>query len=85
MKALSSDIKKWAPGIEILSVRVTKPTIPKKILQNVEEMEKIKVEYLIAIERERTAVEERRTNQSQAKIKAEADLSVKRIELGKLL
>lgn len=48
-------------------------------------MEKIKLEYLIAIERERTAVEERNTNQSQAKIKAEADLSVKRIELGKLL
>ncbi|XP_031505741.1 uncharacterized protein LOC116268051 [Nymphaea colorata] len=50
MKALSQDLKKWAPGIEILSVRVTKPTIPKKILQNVEQMEKVKVEFLIAVE-----------------------------------
>jgi len=49
MKALSLDLKRWAPGIEILSVRVTKPTIPKKILQNVEEMEKVKVQYLIAV------------------------------------
>jgi erlin len=79
MKALSLDLKKWAPGIEILSVRVTKPTIPKKILQNVEQMEKVKIEYLIAVEKERTVVEERKTNQSQARIKAEADLSVKRI------
>jgi hypothetical protein len=85
MKALSQDLKKWAPGIEILSIRVTKPTIPKKILQNVEQMEKVKVEFLLAVEKERTVMEERRTNQSQARIKAEADLSVKRIELEKLL
>lgn len=51
MKSLDKDLKLWAPGIEILSVRVTKPTIPKKILQNVEQMEKVKVEYLIAIEK----------------------------------
>lgn len=43
MKALNKDLKLWAPGIEILSVRVTKPTIPKKIMKNVEEMERVKV------------------------------------------
>lgn len=84
MKSLNRDLKKWAPGIQILSVRVTKPTIPKKILQNVEQMEKVKVRYLIAQEKEKVAIEERMTNQSQARIKAESDLSVKKIELTKL-
>lgn len=51
MKALNKDLKLWAPGIEILSVRVTKPTIPKKIMKNVEEMERVKVQFLIAMEK----------------------------------
>jgi hypothetical protein len=85
MESLNLDLKKWAPGIQILSVRVTKPTIPKKILQNVEYMEKVKVQYMIATEKEKVAIEERMTNQSQSRIKAEADLSVKKIELSKLL
>ena len=53
MKALDKDLKKWAPGIQILSVRATKPSIPKSILKNVEEMEKLKVEYLLALEKEK--------------------------------
>jgi len=43
MKALNRDLANWAPGIEILSVRLTKPVIPRKILQNLEEMETVKV------------------------------------------
>lgn len=85
MNSLNQDLRKWAPGIEILSVRVTKPTIPKKIVQNVELIEKCKVEYLIAQEREKVVVEERRTNQSQALIKAQSDLAVRKIELSKAL
>ena len=27
-KSLNKDLKVWAPGIEILSIRVTKPDIP---------------------------------------------------------
>jgi hypothetical protein len=38
MKSLNKDLKLWAPGIEILSVRTTKPIIPNTILRNVEEM-----------------------------------------------
>ena len=85
MKALDKDLKKWAPGIQILSVRTTKPTIPKSILKNVEEMEKLKVEYLIALEKEKVQVEERITNQTQRKIKAESKLAVTRIDLQKQL
>lgn len=32
--SLTADLNKWAPGIEILSIRVTKPGIPDKIKNN---------------------------------------------------
>ena len=48
MTSLNRDLEKWAPGIEILSVRVTKPNIPERIKKNFEQMEKVKVDYYIA-------------------------------------
>jgi len=38
--ALVNDINKWAPGLEIIAIRVTKPKIPKNIQEHYEEMEK---------------------------------------------
>lgn len=37
--ALQGDCTRYAPGVEIISVRVTKPTIPETIRQNYEQME----------------------------------------------
>ena len=37
--ALQVDCTRYAPGIEIISVRVTKPTIPESIKRNFEQME----------------------------------------------
>lgn len=37
--ALQVDCTRYAPGIEIISVRVTKPTIPASIRRNFEQME----------------------------------------------
>ena len=37
--ALQGDCTRYAPGIEIISVRITKPTIPESIRQNFEQME----------------------------------------------
>lgn len=37
--ALQSDCTRYAPGIEIISVRVTKPSIPESIRRNFEQME----------------------------------------------
>lgn len=34
IKSLNKDLKIWAPGIEILSIRVTKPDIPFEIQRN---------------------------------------------------
>lgn len=37
--ALQADCTRYAPGIEILSVRVTKPRIPESVRRNFEQME----------------------------------------------
>ena len=46
--ALQGDCTRYAPGIEIISVRVTKPKIPKSIRRNFEQMEeeRTKVQFL---------------------------------------
>ena len=46
--ALQSDCTRYAPGIEIISVRVTKPKIPESIRRNFEQMEeeRTKVQFL---------------------------------------
>jgi hypothetical protein len=51
MKSLNKDLEVWAPGIEILSVRITKPKVPERIRKNFELMEKLKVDYFIAAEK----------------------------------
>ena len=38
-EAIQSDCTKYAPGIEIINVRVTKPNIPSSIKRNFEQME----------------------------------------------
>ena len=48
-------------------------------------MERLKVEYMIAVEREKVQIEERMTNQTQRKIKAEGRLAVTEIDLEKML
>ncbi|KAB1994321.1 hypothetical protein ES319_D13G091700v1 [Gossypium barbadense] len=47
--ALQCDCTKYAPGIEILSVRVTKPIIPERIRRNYEQMEEERTKVLISI------------------------------------
>ena len=46
--ALQVDCTRYAPGIEIISVRVTKPTIPETIRRNFQQMEeeRTKVRFL---------------------------------------
>ncbi|KAL0003715.1 hypothetical protein SO802_011276 [Lithocarpus litseifolius] len=44
--ALQGDCTRYAPGIEIMSVRVTKPTIPESIRRNFEQMEEERTKRL---------------------------------------
>lgn len=38
-EALTEGAVKWAPGIEVISIRVTKPRIPDNLLKNYEHIE----------------------------------------------
>jgi len=84
-KALQDDCNVWAPGIEIISVRVTKPRIPETIKRNFEEMEAEKTKLLIAIESQRVAEKEAETDRKQATIAAQKHAEVSRIQMDKEL
>ncbi|XWS64183.1 hypothetical protein CRYUN_Cryun06bG0164700 [Craigia yunnanensis] len=52
--ALQGDCTRYAPGIEILSVRVTKPTIPDSIRRNYEQMEDERTKNQMSMAREKS-------------------------------
>lgn len=53
MESLSSSLERWAPGIEIISIRVTKPRIPDHLLKNYEARESERTRYMIAVEEQK--------------------------------
>ncbi|XP_049934814.1 uncharacterized protein LOC116258123 isoform X4 [Nymphaea colorata] len=78
-EAIQSDCTRYAPGIEIISVRVTKPTIPNSIKRNFEQMEEERTKVLIAIEKQKVAEKEAETMKKIALTEAEKDAQVSRI------
>ena len=48
--ALQVDCTRYAPGIEIISVRVTKPAIPDSIRRNFERMEEERTKVLLYLQ-----------------------------------
>jgi len=83
--ALQRDCNLWAPGIEIISVRVTKPRIPEQIKRNFEQMEAEKTKLLIATEAQRVAEKEAETDRLRATVQAEKEADVAKIQMGKEL
>ncbi|KAK7848954.1 erlin-2-b [Quercus suber] len=77
--ALQGDCTRYAPGIEIISVRVTKPKIPESIRRNFEQMEEERTKVLIAIEKQRVVEKEAETNKKMAIIEAEKVANVSKI------
>ncbi|MCL7031311.1 hypothetical protein MKW94_012430 [Papaver nudicaule] len=57
-EALQMDCTSYAPGIEILSVHVTQPTIPQSIRRNFENMEEEHTKVLMAVEKQKVAEKE---------------------------
>ena len=47
--ALQGDCTRYAPGIEIISVRVTKPRIPESIRRNFEQMEEERTKVQLSL------------------------------------
>ncbi|KAE8647251.1 hypothetical protein Csa_018275 [Cucumis sativus] len=77
--ALQGDCTRYAPGIEIVSVRVTKPTIPNSIRKNFEDMEVERTKVLIAVESQRVVEKEAETKKKMAISEAEKNANVSRI------
>ncbi|GAB2214489.1 hypothetical protein Drorol1_Dr00018840 [Drosera rotundifolia] len=84
-EALQVDCTRYAPGIEIISVRVTKPTIPNTVKRNFEAMEEERTKVLIAVEKQKVAEKEAETQMKMAISEAEKKASVSRIMMEQML
>ena len=78
--ALSRDISQWAPGLEIQSIRVTKPRIPAKIVKNYEAVETERTEYNLEMQKQHVKEKEAENERERAKIEAQKLLDVALID-----
>lgn len=83
--ALVESLNEQAPGLQVLSVRVTKPKIPASIASNYEAMEAEKTRYLVVEQRQRVIEKESETEKRQAVIQAEKEAAVSKINSDKLV
>jgi regulator of protease activity HflC (stomatin/prohibitin superfamily) len=77
---LRVDLLKWAPGIEIISVRVTKPVVPAHILQKFEQVEAEATNLQIATNKQLVEKKQAETREEQATIYARQLAKVATIE-----
>ncbi|XP_010233452.1 erlin-2 isoform X2 [Brachypodium distachyon] len=84
-EAIQRDCTRYAPGIEIISVRVTKPNIPSSIRRNFELMEEERTKALIAMERQKVAEKEAETQKKIALSEAEKNALVSKILMQQML
>eukprot|EP00742_Colponemidia_sp_Colp-10_P002507 GILJ01002676.1.p1 GENE.GILJ01002676.1~~GILJ01002676.1.p1 ORF type:complete len:344 (-),score=57.07 GILJ01002676.1:169-1125(-) len=80
-KALQRDCDVWAPGIQIIAIRVTKPRIPEAIRKNYEMMEAEKTKLLIATQHQKVVEKEAETTKRRATIEAQQQAEVSRISM----
>ncbi len=70
-ESLQRDCDIWAPGIQIISVRVTKPTLPSAIAANYHAMESEKTQLRVSNETRKRTLIEAETAQRKALLEAE--------------
>ncbi|CDW91496.1 spfh band 7 phb domain-containing membrane-associated protein [Stylonychia lemnae] len=81
--SLQNDCNKWAPGIEIIAIRVTKPRIPDTLLKNYEKIEAQKTQLLIAEQEQKVSSKKAETVRLERKIEAESQAEVNKIDMEK--
>lgn len=74
-----------APGIEIISTRVTKPRVPASVMANYEQVETERTKLLIANEARKVIETEAQTEQLMAKIAAQTEADVNNITMERSL
>jgi len=78
-KALQADCNKYETGIEIISIRVTKPRIPEQVRRNYEEVERQKTDLMVATQKQTVQLKEEETMRKRATIEAEKLAEVAKI------
>jgi len=81
VQALQASCDQWAPGIQIIAIRITKPKIPPAIAKNYESMEAEKTKLLISIEHQKVIEKEAETDRKKAVIDSEKVAEVSRINM----
>lgn len=76
MESLQTAVNEWAPGLRIITVRISKPNIPKAIVENFEKREAEKSRLNVAIEAQRVAEKEAETQRMRQRIDAETRAEV---------
>merc|ERR1719410_546701 len=79
-QSLQLSLNEMAPGLRVLSVRVTKPRIPESIRLDYERMEAEKTKLLIATQRQKVVEKEAETERKKAIISAEKEAKIAEIK-----
>lgn len=85
MASLQESASKWAPGIQLLSIRVTKPTIPKSIESKYIEIEQAKATEQIYAEKHHTILQKQLTELQKRLDQEERGLDVIKINLSRAM
>jgi len=78
--AIQDDLSSMAAGLNVMSVRVTKPKIPEAIRKNYELMEAEKTKLMISTQRQKVVEKEAETERKKAVIEAEKEAHVAKIQ-----
>merc|ERR1719221_1009719 len=78
--AIQDDLSSMAAGLNVMSVRVTKPKIPEAIRKNYELMEAEKTKLMISTQRQKVVEKEAETERKKAVIEAEKEAHVAKIK-----
>lgn len=84
-EALQRDIDQYAPGITIIAIRVTKPTIPMAIRANYEAIESERTKLAVAAETQRLVEKQAETERKRELIEAEKKKAVEAVSLERAL
>ncbi|KAL0487985.1 hypothetical protein AKO1_008879 [Acrasis kona] len=81
MQSLQEGCDKYDTGIEIITVRVTKPKIPELLRQNYEKVEAEKTRLMVAVQTQTVVEKEAETERKRATIEAEKLAQVSKIQI----
>lgn len=83
MNALQNDCDRYKTGIDIITVRVTKPRIPDSVRLSYEKIESEKAALFLATERQKVVEKDAETEAKRRRIAAENEKAVRQIQIEK--